>query len=191
VLSPRSLADVAEDVRRVGAALGRVGAGRVAARLFERRIEAVRALPARDPRPRVAVIEWFDPPWVSGEWIAEMVVVAGGEPVLAGPKDPSRRASWEELAAADPDAIVLAACSMSVERAMRELAALEAHEGWRALRAVREASVFLMDGEAHFSTPGPRLAEGVELLARLLRDRDALPDEAHRCVRVRPEPSSK
>jgi hypothetical protein len=77
VLSPRSLADVAGNLRAVGEAIGRLGAGRVAARACERRIEAVRALEPPSPRPRVAVVEWFEPLWVSGEWSAEMIVVAG------------------------------------------------------------------------------------------------------------------
>ncbi len=172
VLSPHSLADVAENIREVGEAIGRLGAGRVAARAFERRIEHVRALPPPLPRPRVLVIEWFEPLWLSGEWIAEMVVAAGAEPVLVGPEDSSRRADWDELARADPDAIVLAACSMSVARAERELHYLTENPAWQSLRAVRSGHVYLMDGQAHFSTPGPRLAEGVELLATICRDLD-------------------
>ncbi len=172
VLSPRSLADVEENIRQVGAAIGRVGAGRVAARALARRIEEVRALPASSPRPRVAVLEWFEPLWLSGEWIAEMVEVAGGEPLILGPNDASRRVGWDELAAAEPDAIVLAPCSMSVARAERELGLLRGREEWQHLRAVRSGRVFLMDGGAHFSTPGPRLADGIACLAAILRDLD-------------------
>lgn len=185
-LSPRSLADVAQNIRDVGLAVGRLGAGRVAARLFERRLQAVRALPPPAPRPRVAVIEWFEPLWASGEWIAEMVELAGGLPVLASPSDSSRCIEWSELAASKPDVIVLAACSMSVERAARELHFLTERADWRALPAVAAARVFLLDGE-HFSTPGPRLAEGAEHLARILRDVDgALPPNERVWLRLRP-----
>jgi iron complex transport system substrate-binding protein len=173
VLSPHSLADVARDIREVGAAIGRKNAALVAARDFERRFEKLRALPEPSRRPRVAVIEWFEPLWVSGEWIAEMVEAAGGTPVLAGAKDSSRRVEWSELAAADPDVIVLAACSMDVERASRELGALRSRDEWRGLGAVKSSRVFLLDGERHTSTPGPRLAEGAELLAEILRAPDA------------------
>lgn len=169
VLTPHSLADVAENIRRVGAAIGRGGAGKVAARAFERRIERVRALRPLEPRPDVVVIEWFEPLWVSGEWSAEMVEAAGGRAVLAGPSDSSRRANWDELAAADPDAIVLAACSMSIERTKRELRLLTERAEWSKLRAVRDSRVFVVDGNAHFSTPGPGLARGAEVVADALR----------------------
>lgn len=171
VLSPHSLADIAQNVRDVGEAIGRKSAGLVAARAFERRLEALRKLPEPEKRPRVVVIEWFEPLWVSGEWIAEMVELAGGEPLLAGPKDPSRRIEWKDLVAADPDVIVLAACSMSVERTERELGALTSNSEWNELRAVRSGRVHVMDGEKHFSTPAPSVAEGAERLSRLLRGR--------------------
>jgi iron complex transport system substrate-binding protein len=169
VLSPRSLAGIADDIRTVGATVGREHAGKVAARAFERRLEAVRALPPLPQRPRVAVLEWFDPLWASGEWIAEMVELAGGEPVLVGKAEPSRRVTWAELAAAAPDVVVLAGCSMSIERAGREVAALVGHDAWQKLPAVQKQRVFLMDGERHFSTPGPGVAVGAKALARLLR----------------------
>ncbi|NUP97340.1 MAG: ABC transporter substrate-binding protein, partial [Planctomycetaceae bacterium] len=123
VLSPRSLSDVAQNIRDVGQRLGRESAATIAAREFERRLEKLRALPAPSPKPRVLVLEWFEPLWVSGEWVAEQVEVAGGLPLLAGAKDPSRRVEWTDVVAADPDVIVLAACSMSVARAQRELGA--------------------------------------------------------------------
>ena len=169
VLSPHSLSDIAQNIRDVGDALGRKSAGQIAARAFEKRFEALRALPAPAPRPRVVVIEWFDPLWVSGEWIAEMVEVAGGAPVLVGAKEASKRVEWSELVAADPDAIVLAACSMSVPRTERELSALTSRPGWSELRAVKNGRVHVMDGERHFSTPGPGVAEGAEKLSKLLR----------------------
>ena len=171
VLTPRSLADVAQNIRDVGAALGRASAAAIAARDFERRFERLRA--RRTPRkPRVLVLEWFDPLWVSGEWIAEMVEAAGGRPLLASAKEPSRRIEWSDVRASDPDVIVLAACSMSVARAEREFATLAAHPAWAELRAVRESRVFLMDGERHFSTPGPGLARGAELLEVILQARE-------------------
>jgi iron complex transport system substrate-binding protein len=173
VLTPRSLADVAQNIRDVGKALGRESAATIAARDFERRFEKLRTEPRATPAPRVVVLEWFEPLWVSGEWIAEMVEVAGGTPLLAGPKDPSRRVEWAELAAADPDVIVLAACSMDIPRARRELGALTNHPAWTGLRAVKSRRVFLLDGERHFSTPGPGLAQGALHLRSILRDADA------------------
>jgi iron complex transport system substrate-binding protein len=168
VLSPHSLADVAANIRELGAAVGRADAARIAALAFERRIAAARARPRPQPRPRVVVLEWFDPPWVSGEWIAEMVEAAGGEALLAGPKDASRCVEWQDVVAADPDVVVLAACSMSIERTRRELPALQAVPAFAALRAVRDGRAFVLDGERHVSTPGPGLAEGFEVLCDVL-----------------------
>ncbi len=172
VLTPRSLADVAQNIRDVGVALGRSSAATIAARDFERRFEQLRARPHAS-KPRVLVLEWFEPLWVSGEWIAEMVEAAGGTPLVASAQEPSKRIEWKDVVAADPDVIVLAACSMSVARAEREVAALAAHPAWASLRAVRGSRVFLMDGERHFSTPGPGLARGAELLHGILRDPEA------------------
>lgn len=172
VLTPRTLADVAADIRRVGVAVGRSREAEIVARDFERRIDKVRASTADRPKPRVVVLEWFDPLWVSGEWIVEMVEAAGGESLLVGKDEPSREISWDALVAADPDVIVLAACSMDVGRATRELDSLRSRPEWRALRAVAAERVFLMDGERHFSAPGPHLARGVELLGAVLSGAD-------------------
>ncbi len=170
VLSPRSLADVAANIREVGEAHGRVGAGRIAARAFERRLEVVAAQPRLAAPPRVLILEWFEPLWVSGEWIAEMVVIAGGEPLLVGASSPSRRVEWSDVVAADADLIVHAACSMTIERTQRELAALRAVPEWSGLRAVRTSRVFVVDGQHHFSTPGPGLAVGAQVIRDLLVD---------------------
>jgi len=100
------------------------------------------------------------------------VEAAGGTPLAASAKDPSKRIEWSAVRAAEPDVIVLAACSMSVARAEREVAALAANPVWSELRAVRASRVFLMDGERHFSTPGPGLARGAELLEGILHAPD-------------------
>ncbi len=185
VLTPRSLADVAQNIRDVGVALGRSSAATIAARDFERRFEMLRARP-HATKLRVLVLEWFEPLWVSGEWIAEMVEAAGGAPLVASAKDPSKRIEWKDVVAADPDVIVLAACSMSVARAERELGALGAEGAWRELRAVRGGRVFLMDGERHFSTPGPGLSRGGELLHDILQAPDtATPPDPGAWKRVR------
>ncbi len=180
-LSPHSLEDVARDLETVGEAAGLAEEGRRLARDFRDRI--ARARRSRTPRPRVTVVEWFAPPWASGEWIVEMIEAAGGEPALIRRGGGSRPVSWEELARAAPDVLVLAPCSMSVERAARELHFLEERPEWRALGAVRAGRVALMDGARHFSAPGPRLAEGVELLAEAL---DVLVDGRSPSTRLEP-----
>ena len=165
-LSSRTLEGIAGDMITMGEAAGRAEAGRELARTFLERIDQVRNRTANTDRPRVAVVEWFDPIWVSGEWIVEMVEAAGGEYVPLKRGDASRAGSCGELAGAD--IIILAPCSMSIDRTMREISVLETMDDWCALGAVREGRVAVMDGETHFSAPGPRVAEGVELLAEAL-----------------------
>lgn len=168
-LSPHSLEDVARDIETVGVESGHAEAGREVARRFRARIEAVRASRSgRSPKPRVTVIEWYSPLWVSGEWIIDMVEAAGGEYVPLKRGESSRPVEWSELHQSSPDIIILAPCSMSVDRAHRETRFLEERPEWHALRAVRSGRVALLDGSAHFSAPGPRLAEGVESLASVL-----------------------
>jgi iron complex transport system substrate-binding protein len=164
-LTPHSIADVVRDIRTIGAVLDRAEAANALAQSFEDRIGSVRAPKSR---PRVLVLEWFDPPWISGEWIPEMVIAAGGEPLILGPGDPSRQVTWDEIAASDPDVVLLAACSMTVARTERELGALDAQPAWKNLRAVREGRVEVLDGATQFSAPGPGLAAGVECIAQVL-----------------------
>ncbi len=185
VLSPHGLADVAENMRQVGAAIGLANEGKILARAFERRLQAIDRLPPLAVRPRVAVLEWFDPLWASGEWIAEQVERAGGIPVLARPCDPSQPIEWRTLVEANPDVILLGACSMDIARTLRETASLSERPEWAELAAVRGDRVFVLDGRAHFSTPGPGLAEGAEIVAELLRQMDTLADSPGRCVRLR------
>ena len=168
-LTPHSLADVAQDIRTVGETIDLADAGKALADSFLARIRAAGEKSSLQPRPRVLVLEWFDPLWISGEWIPEMILAAGGEPVLLGAQDPSREATWDEVAAADPDAILLAACSMDVLRARKELPSLYQSDDWNALRAVTENRVALLDGARHFSAPGPGLAEGVEVTSEVLK----------------------
>ncbi len=183
VLTPRSLADIAANIREVGEAIGRPHAGRIAARLFERRLEHLRRAPAPSVRPRVVVLEWFEPLWVSGEWIAELVALAGGEPLLVAPDQPSRPITWAELEAADPDVILLAGCSMTIPRTERELHLLRAHPTWSRLRAVQSSRTYILDAAHHLSSPGPHVATGAEHLSTLLRTPDA-PDRPGAWTRV-------
>jgi iron complex transport system substrate-binding protein len=160
-LSPRRLAEVWDSVETVGDALGDPAAGQLlAARLRDR------ARPEPEPmRRRVAVVEWLDPPILAGLWTTDMMQAAGGEPVGPPPGMPSLRTSWREIGARAPDLLVLSPCSFSVERSLRELSdARLASE----VAAVRPSGGIYVADEAYFSRPGPRLAEGVELLRHLL-----------------------
>ena len=119
-------------------------------------------------RPRVACIEWIEPLMAAGNWIPEMVDMAGGVNLfgIAGEHSPWMR--WDELAAADPDIILVLPCGFDIAQSRAEMRVLAAMPGWAKLRAVRGGRVFLTDGNQYFNRPGPRLVESLEILAEIL-----------------------
>jgi len=163
-LDPSSLDDVFDCVVRVGEATGTADAARaLVGDLRERVAAAERAVSGR-PRPRTFALEWADPPFNAGHWVPDMVERAGGEPVLASKGTPSVRIEWDEVAAAAPDVVVFMPCGYDLEAAAREARQLLLH-----LPHLAGAhAVFAADANAYFSRPGPRLVDGVELLASAL-----------------------
>lgn len=162
-LDPSRLAEVLADAETLGTAAGDAAAGRVLRTGLARRIEAVREATAEAARPRVAALEWLDPPYCAGHWVPEMIAAAGGTDALAAPGERSRDLGWEEIAAAGPEVIVVMPCGLHAADAEREA---RRHAG--ALATLGASSAFAVDAAASFSRPGPRLADGVELLGHLL-----------------------
>ena len=179
-----SLEGIFADIDRAGVAFGRRDdASRVVADL-RTRIAHVGFLIAGAGRPSVACLEWLAPLFNAGHWVPEQVAAAGGRDVLGDPRARSRELTLADLAATDPDIIVLMPCGFDAERAVREARALTADPEWKTLRAVREGRVFAVDGNAYFSRPGPRVVDGIELLASILHpDRTKAPAGA-RAIRL-------
>jgi iron complex transport system substrate-binding protein len=173
-LKPDSLADAYADIRRVAGALGAPEAGEGLVRSMQQRIAAVSARVAGRPRPRVAFIEWVEPLMAGGNWMPELVEAAGGHNLFGTAGRRSDWMQWDEVRAADPDAIVVAPCGYDLGRCLEERPLLEAKPGWSDLAAVRGGRVYFADGNAYFNRPGPRLADTVELLADMLHP-DAVP----------------
>jgi iron complex transport system substrate-binding protein len=168
-LTPRSLGEVWEDVRRVGEAAGHLAEADALAAALEERVAAIAATAARAAsRPRVVCLEWLDPYYVGGHWIPEMVSLAGGEDVLGRLREPSFRVSGEQIIEARPDVIVVMPCGYNLARAASELRIEALPCGSEMLPAIREGRLFAVDANAYFSRPGPRLADGVALLAHLI-----------------------
>jgi len=187
-LTPTTLGQVLESILQVGEATGRKEEARALVCSLRRRLEEVKGAVAGAPRPRVLCLEWLDPPMVAGHWVPEMVRAAGGEPVLISPGHPSRRIWWQEVAEAGPEVVVLMPCGFDARRAAAEAASLEGHGRWLELPAFWSLQVYAVDANAYFSRPGPRVVEGVQLLARLLHPgrwpRDPAPDAALRLGRL-------
>ena len=132
------------------------------------------------PVVSVALLEWLDPPYIAGHWIPDLIAMAGGRDVLGRSGEPSRRASWQEIAEADPEVILLSPCGFSIERSLEEVPALFSLKEWRSLRAVKNDRVYLVDGNCYFSRPGPRLCESLAIAAAAI--------DPERCTRLAPEP---
>lgn len=167
-LNPASLNDVVNDVERIAAALGQPSKGRDLAQSLRQRIATVRARSAALPaRPRVICFEWLSPLYIGGHWIPEMVEIAGGLDVLGQMNQPSREVGWNEVAVAHPDIVILMPCGFSVERTLAEIASISKFsKDWpRALASWPRT--YVVDAGSYFSRPGPRLVEGLELLAAL------------------------
>jgi iron complex transport system substrate-binding protein len=171
-LAPRTLTDVWDDVARVAAALDRVPAGAAVLATIEERLASLARITERLPRPTVACVEWLDPLMLAAHWTSELVQVAGGSYPFAGIGARSGFADWGVLAARQPDVVVLMPCGFPITQTMREIDRVRERPEWRALQAVRAGRASVVDGNAYFNRPGPRLVESAEILAALLH-----PDE--------------
>ena len=168
-LAPCTLADVWGDLVTVATALGVPERGKALARELASRLTDVseRTLRIR-PRPSVAAIEWTEPLMAAGNWMPELIALAGGANVFGETGRHSPWLAWEALRAADPDVIVVLPCGFDLARTRHEMAPLAAQPGWSEMRAVRAGKVFLTDGNQFFNRPGPRLVESLEILAEIL-----------------------
>lgn len=168
-LTPNCLTDVLDDVTRVGEATGQHHKAERFVHELEQRISFVREQAARSSsRPRVACLEWFDPIYAAGHWVPEMVELAGGYDVLGRKGEPSAKIPWKQVVELAPDIIVLMPCGFDMQRTAQEATTLELLDGWHDLPAVKGGKVFAVNGHAFFSRPGPRLVDGLEILAHII-----------------------
>jgi iron complex transport system substrate-binding protein len=168
-LEPNSLVDVWTDIRRVAEALG---AQTRAELLIERLQLQLAELEARTgpltKRPTIACIEWIDPLMAAGNWVPELVDIAGGVNLFGDAGRHSPWMTWDDLVSRDPDVIAIMPCGFDIERSRSEMPVLTSRPEWPRLKAVRAGRVYLTDGNQYFNRPGPRLVESAEILAELL-----------------------
>ncbi|KJH72292.1 cobalamin-binding protein [Aliterella atlantica] len=168
-LQPNIIADLWSDIERVADELG-VESNRLvedlAARvkICQQKTEKLSAM----ERPSVACIEWTDPLMIAANWIPELVMFAGGQPLFASSGQNSPKLDWETLVATDPDAIIFMPCGFDIERTRTESMTLCDRPKWQSLKAVHSGRVYITDGNAYFNRPGPRLVDSVEILAEIL-----------------------
>ena len=149
------------------------------------RLERVRAaLAETETYPRVYVSEWLEPPYAAGHWVPDMVSAAGGMEIAGIAGEPSFRMRWTDVAGLEPDTVVLAPCGFDLDRTLSEVVTLDLSAHLLGTAARQESRVFAVDANGYFSRPGPRLVDGVELLAYLLHP-DAYTDPGIPWSRVR------
>jgi iron complex transport system substrate-binding protein len=171
-LGPYSLAAVLDDVERIGEALAVRPQAHDLAQSLRRRIDAVRKRSSTRSRPRVVCLEWLNPLYVGGHWVPEMVEAAGGSDVLGHAGQPSRRVTMEEVHAASPDILILMPCGFSMARAMTEATGLCREKPSYSDLLLSAARTYVVDAGSYFSRPGPRLVDGVELMADICAGAD-------------------
>jgi iron complex transport system substrate-binding protein len=157
-LTPRNVGEIVENILAVGSAIGRSGEAESLIRQHEDRLARVREALGDAPMRRVVFLEWTEPLFCGGHWVPEMISLAGGNDPLGRPGEDSVRMEWDDVVAAAPEMIIVSPCGFRLERAA-ELA--------RQMPRVSDAEVYAVDANAYFARPGPRVAEGIELLAHL------------------------
>lgn len=167
-LEPTTLQGVMETFQKVADAAGVPERGQRLIAEFRARLERVRLRTQHRPPIRVSFLEWIDPPFACGHWTPELVLLAGGIDGHGRAGQPSRRLEWHEVLDWQPEAIVIACCGFTVERTRQDMPILEQLPDWDSLPAVRQGNLFIADGNAYFSRPGPRLADSLEWLAKQL-----------------------
>jgi iron complex transport system substrate-binding protein len=169
-LDPKTLGETLGDVRTLAQATDSRDAGIELVGAAAARIDRVKLAVRGQPRPRVAAIEWLDPVYAAGHWTPQLIELAGGEDVLGLAGEPSRTLSWQELAEARPEIVVVMPCGYDAPRAHSEALAYAPE-----LAALKARRVVAVNASAYFSRPGPRLIDGLELLGHILHPQ-LLPD---------------
>lgn len=167
-LEPRGLLDILDNILLLGELTRAEQQAEALASAMRARIARVRVAAAGLATPRVVCLEWLDPLYAGGHWMPEMVTIAGGKDVLGKAREPSFVVSWDEMVAAEPEVIVVMPCGFDVARTRKEIHLLTERPGWQDLLAVRTGRVYLTDATSYFNRPGPRIVDGLEILATTL-----------------------
>ncbi len=168
-LEPSSLADIFNDIRRVGEACGVSERAEKVLASLSARVEAVRERAATiTHRPRCFLMEWVDPPFCSGHWGPELVEIAGGHDPLGRKHQPSAQIEWQQVLDAAPEIIVLALCGYDIDLARRDYELLRNFPGFEILPAAQSGEIYVVNASAYFARPGPRIVDSLEILAGIL-----------------------
>jgi len=167
--TPHSIGEIFGNIRELGASTGRMIQAEELSAVADARLQNVIELTRKTSlRPRVFCLEWIDPYYCCGHWVPEMVELAGGQDALGRKGADSVRISWTDIAGLSPEILVVSPCGFGVEEAAEQAKQLFQQPGWNVFPAVLNDRAFAVDANAYFSRPGPRVVDGVELLAHLI-----------------------
>jgi iron complex transport system substrate-binding protein len=169
-LEPTSLGGILETLTQVGEATGAQERAAAVVRGLQERIDQIAArAQTASVRPRVFAMEWLDPPFTAGHWVPEMIRLAGGRDELAQEGRPSFQITWSRITDYDPEIIVLMPCGFTLARTVEEFRRVRLPDEWASLGAARSGHVYAVNGSAYFNRPGPRIVEGLKILAEIMR----------------------
>ena len=173
--SPNSIADIEQNIRDIGAACQRTDEADLLIKSMNLRLNRIRdeVRNISGPLPRVLFLEWIDPPFCAGHWVPEMIEIAGGEPLFGRLHENSVRIAWEEIIDTEPEVIVLSPCGYDLQRTLQQSELLIDNPFWQKLPAVNNGRVYAVDADSYFARPGPRIVDGVELLAHIFHPKSS------------------
>jgi iron complex transport system substrate-binding protein len=168
-LTPKSLEQIADNIREVGRATGRAENAEELITTGRAKLERIATVTRKVAyRPRVFCMEWLDPVYCSGHWMPEMVKLAGGVDELSREGTDSVRIPWDDVLKWAPEVLIVTPCGFNLDKVIEQASQLLAYRGWSDLPAVQQGRVYAVDANSYFARPGPRVVEGTELLAHLI-----------------------
>jgi iron complex transport system substrate-binding protein len=178
-LEPTNLEEIVDNILLVGGMTGRLAEAEKLVSQMLQRINRVKVKTrAVERRPRVFFMEWLKPPWAGGHWIPQMVDYAGGVDGLSRLGKPSHRIGWDEVVEYQPEIIVLSPCGFDANQVMEEAHVLASYQGWEKIPAFLSSSIYAVNASAYFSRSGPRVVDGLEILAHIIHP-ELFPENPH------------
>ena len=167
-VSPTDLSSVIQSIRTIANAINAEQAAEELTEQMKNRFQHIQDRASQLHRPDILGIEWMDPLMSAGNWVPELMIIAGGNPLHAEAGQHSPTLQWETIRRTDPDIITIMPCGYSIEESLGQIGSLTSREGWDQLEAVRNRQVFILDGNQYFNRPGPRLLDSTQILAEIL-----------------------
>lgn len=166
-VSPSDLESIFESFKLIGGKLGVAAKATELVESIKTRFDEIRNITSALPKPEVVAIEWMDPLMAGGNWIPEMIEIAGGRSNLTSAGEHSGWIEWDKIRNADPDILLILPCGYSIGQTLNEMDTLEEKPGWSGLKSVQQNRVYILDGSHYFNRPGPRIRESVEILTQI------------------------